>query len=176
MRVTTRAVYDIETGECLERDSYEYEGPIASCDPTTIALIATIVGATASAGGTAYELATKPGTPKPPGVPQPTQQQVNTNRNLVSQQLPTLQSQVGGSVSPEYFKQMAIQLSGVQNQPGAGTGAQEAVSQFFGGGGGAGAGAPGITGGAGLTGRGAGGGLSDSLLQQLQEHIIGGNG
>lgn len=29
MRITTRAVYDIETGRLLERESYEYEGPVA---------------------------------------------------------------------------------------------------------------------------------------------------
>ena len=173
MRVTTRAVYDIETGECLERDSYEYEGPIASCDPGTAALIAAIIGAATTVGTTAFNFAERPGKPKIPGIPKPTQAQIGTEKNLISQQLPTLQSQVGGSVSPEYFMQMARQNAGVAGQPGADTAAQDAISQFFGAGN-PGQGAPGMTSGTGLTGRGAGAGLSDSLLQQLQEHIIGG--
>ncbi len=35
-RVTSRAVYDIETGQCLERDSYLYEGQWASLTPPAL--------------------------------------------------------------------------------------------------------------------------------------------
>ena len=142
--------------------------------PVAPAIIAAIISAAAGIGTTAFELADRPGQPKLPGIPKPTAQQIGTDKNLITQQLPTIQSQVGGSVSPEYFLQMAKQFSGAQGQPGAGTAAQDAISQFFGAGN-PGQGAPGITGGTGLTGRGGGSGLSDSLLQQLQEHIIGGN-
>lgn len=139
--------------------------------PVAPAIIAAIISAAAAVGTTAFEIADRPGTPKVPGIPKPTAQQVGVNRAEIGQQLPTLQSQVGGSVSPEYFRQIATQLSGAQNQPGSGTAAQEAISQFFGGGGGPGAGA----GAPSLTGRGGGGsGLSDSLLQQLHENIVGG--
>lgn len=31
MFITTKAVYDIETGKCLECEGYEYDGPIAEC-------------------------------------------------------------------------------------------------------------------------------------------------
>lgn len=33
MRVHTRTVWDIESGDVLEDESYEYSGPIESCDP-----------------------------------------------------------------------------------------------------------------------------------------------
>lgn len=32
MFITTKATFDIETGECLSREGYEYEGPLALCD------------------------------------------------------------------------------------------------------------------------------------------------
>jgi hypothetical protein len=31
VRISTTATFDIETGECLHRESYEYEGPVANC-------------------------------------------------------------------------------------------------------------------------------------------------
>lgn len=38
MKIHTRTVIDIETGKILEDESYEYEGPITSCDPVTATL------------------------------------------------------------------------------------------------------------------------------------------
>lgn len=47
MKVHTRTVIDIASGEVLEDDSYEYTGPIASCDPVT-ATIGAIGGSAVS--------------------------------------------------------------------------------------------------------------------------------
>lgn len=46
MKIYTRLVHRISDGALLDSDSFEYEGPIASCDPIT----ATLIGATATVG------------------------------------------------------------------------------------------------------------------------------
>lgn len=47
MRVHSRVVIDIASGEVLEDESYEYTGPVASCDPVT-ATIGAVGGSVAS--------------------------------------------------------------------------------------------------------------------------------
>jgi len=47
MKIYTRTVHRIADGELIDSDSFEYEGPIASCDPitATIAAVSTLGGA-----------------------------------------------------------------------------------------------------------------------------------
>ena len=177
MRVNTRVVCDIETGKVLARDSFEYAGPVARCDPSTATaiLIASIIGAATTATTTGLGLANQPGAPKPTPLQSTAPTSVTqADKQLVSQQLPTLQSQLGGDVSPNYFSQLSQQNAGILGQQGAGGGAQQAIAQFFGGGGG-GNQSPGLTGGSGLTGK-SSSSLVDNYLQQLQERITGGTG
>ena len=142
--------------------------------PLSPAIIAAIITAATGAATTGLALANEPHTPKPTPLqsvaPTSTTQ---ADKQLISQQLPTLQSQLGGDVSPNYFAQLAQQNSGILGQQGAGGGAQQAIAQFFGGGGG-GNQAPGLTGGSGLTGK-SSSSLVDNYLQQLQEKITGGS-
>jgi hypothetical protein len=79
---------------------------------------------------------------KPPDVQSPqavTPQIQQAQKAAIGQQLPGLQAQVGGSVSPEYYLQMAQLGAGTTNQPGSAASAWDSVSQYFG------LGSPGLT-------------------------------
>jgi hypothetical protein len=137
-RVSTRVVYDIETMECLERDSYDYEGPIESCDPATATLLAAIIGSATAVGTTAFNAANAPGSPKPPDPAQITAQAVNAetqNRQTAtkeaSQFLPTLQSNTSGGLSPEAYDQFASTFSGNANLAGSDA-MKQLVAKFLG--------------------------------------------
>ena len=43
MKIYNKVVYNIDTWEVLEEDSYDYDGPVALCEPTTIAWIVYII-------------------------------------------------------------------------------------------------------------------------------------
>ena len=134
MRVNTKVVWSIETGEILDRESFDYEGPVESCDPATITLVATIIGATAAAGTTAYSIdqaVTAGGTSKTSTTPL-TKTQNAQQTATVSEQLPNLQSLTGGSLSPEYAAQFGALKSGIGNDPQATGNIQQAINSFFG--------------------------------------------
>lgn len=128
---------------------------------STAIAIASIVAAGATAGTTLYEASQSPGTPKPPSTaPTPLTSVQNANQSAsVGQQLPTLQSLTGGSVSPEYAAQYGATQSGNAGDPQATGNIQDAINKFFG---------LGATGNSGLTstagsGVSGGGGILDLL-------------
>jgi hypothetical protein len=90
------------------------------------------VGAGTALGTGIYSLENQPGAPKPTNPAAVTSTGQAAEKAAIGQQLPTLQSQVGGSVSPEYYQQIAQLLSGTANQPGSGASANTAVGSFFG--------------------------------------------
>ena len=107
--------------------------------PAAAIPIIAAIAAAASAGTGIYELASAPGGAKAPKAPVGVNPQQSTNiKAAVSQEAPTLQSQLGGSVSPDYYLQLAQVLSG-QNTPGAGGSAQSVINSLFGTQGGTGA-------------------------------------
>lgn len=53
MFITTNATFDIETGACLEREGYEYTGPLALCDRSAHST-AQQAGQSAAAGAGVY--------------------------------------------------------------------------------------------------------------------------
>jgi hypothetical protein len=77
-------------------------------------------------GGGATPTPTTPTTPPP---------NVGAQKTALLQQAPTLQSNLGGSVSPEYYLKMMEILSGQAGQPGIGQAGQNALQTLFGGGG-----------------------------------------
>lgn len=155
MRVHTKTVYQTtdKIGEYIlvEEEGYEYEGPVARCDPATIVAA---IGLAVTLAGTGYEIANQPGKPKIQTSPTPltTAQNASTTA-AVGQQLPSLQALTGGSVSPEYASQFGATQSGNANNPQATGDIQAAINQYFG------LNAPGSTG---LTGPGGGGPTGNS--------------
>lgn len=122
MRVTTKAIFDIETGECLSRESYDYNGPIESCDPVTITAIAAIVGASTSAGLGIYNTVNKPEAPAQPSPAEVTKQAISqeeTSRGAATKQasqfLPMLQSNTSGGLSPDAYRELSANFSGNAN-------------------------------------------------------------
>jgi hypothetical protein len=103
------------------------------------ATTALAIAAIASAGLGASELGMslagvgKPDTPKASTTPSPlTAQQNSQQQAAVGQQLPTLQSMTGGSLSPEYAAQFGATQAGVGNDPRATGNIQEAINKYFG--------------------------------------------
>lgn len=126
-----------------------------------VAAIATIAAAATTTGVTLYEAANQPGTPKPSTTPSPlTTSQNSQQAAAVGQQLPTLQSLTGGSVSPEYASQFGATQAGVANDPQATGNIQAAINQFFG------LSAPGSTG---LTPPGGGAGGAGDIISLLSK-------
>jgi hypothetical protein len=131
--------------------------------PAIITAIGAIVSAAAATAGTVYSLENQPGKPKLPTGPAPlTTSQNASQAAAVGQQLPSLQSMTGGSVSPEYAAQFGATQSGVANDPQATGNIQDAVNKFFG------LTAPGNTGLTPTTGGGGGGGILDLLSKPSQ--------
>lgn len=62
----------------------------------------------------------------------PTPVNPQTVQAAVTQQIPTLQSQVGGALSPEYYLQQALLQSGQAGGAGAPAAGQQSVNQAFG--------------------------------------------
>lgn len=161
MRINTKVVWDMETGEIIERESYDYTGPVASCDPATLTAIASIIGASVAVGGEAYSLSNQPSTPKATTAPVPLTTTQNSGQTAaVAQQLPTLQSLTGGSLSPEYAANFGALNSGVTNDPQATGNIQSAINSFFG------LTAPGSSGLTSTPTSGGGGGILDLLKPQ----------
>ena len=132
MRVNTKVVWRIETGEILERESFDYEGPIESCDPGTIAAVAAIIGASTAVGGEAYSLANQPSTPKPSAVPPPLTPQGNYQQVAsASSPLSNLYESVPG-INPGYAAQWTAGQSGLSNDPRATGNIQAALNQYLG--------------------------------------------
>ncbi len=104
--------------------------------PEIIALLPAILTSSAAAltiGEGIHSLVSKPGTPKATTTPQPQSPTTNAAQTAaVGQQLPTLQSLTGGSLSPEYFAQYGGSNAGLGNNPSATGNIQEAINKFFG--------------------------------------------
>jgi hypothetical protein len=101
--------------------------------PPLAVAIATIAAAAASTGLGIYEATNQPGKPKLPTGPAALTGTQNAQQTAaVSQQLPTLQSMTGGSVSPEYAAQFGATGAGVANDPQATGNIQDAINKFFG--------------------------------------------
>jgi hypothetical protein len=107
-----------------------------------VALLPLIFGGAAAAttiGTSIYNAENQPGTPKPAV---PTQAQTdataantrNTQEAALSQQLPGLQAQTGGSLSPEALLQLSQLLSGQAGTPGIGGSVQDLLQKMSGGG------------------------------------------
>ncbi len=109
--------------------------PVVGLTWPIAAAIASIVGAGATTGVGLYEASQTPSQPKlPTSVTQTplTGPQNAQTQAAVSQQLPTLQSLTGGSVSPEYAASFGATQSGNANNPQASGDVQAAINQFFG--------------------------------------------
>lgn len=104
--------------------------------PQAIPLIISAIaaGATATeAGLSIHNAISQPGAPKTPNpMAGPNAAQSNQIKASVGSTLPNLQSQLGGSVSPEYYLQISQLLNGLGNQPGASGSAQDALNSFLG--------------------------------------------
>jgi hypothetical protein len=97
-----------------------------------IPLIAAGIGA-AGTGLAIDQALNQPSAPKVSTTPPPLTSTQNASQTAaVGQQLPTLQSLTGGSLSPEYYAQYGGTQAGVGNDPRATGNIQDAVSQFFG--------------------------------------------
>jgi hypothetical protein len=102
--------------------------------PQALALLPLLI-AGAGVGTSIYSMENAPGTPKP--VP-PTQAQTDataantrkTQEAALSQQLPGLQAQTGGSLSPEALLQLSTMLSGQAGTPGIGSSVQDLISKM----------------------------------------------
>jgi hypothetical protein len=106
--------------------------------PAAVALLPLIIGAV-TAGTSIYEIANKPGAPKAPTQTPAQAQDAATNTRktqeaALSQQLPGLQAQTGGSLSPEALLQLSELLSGQANAPGIGGSVQDMIAKMNGGG------------------------------------------
>jgi hypothetical protein len=138
MRVNTKIVVDIETGTVLERESFNYHGPVERCDPATIALVSLI--SSLAIGGTelGLNIANKPGTPKPPGPPPQgvTALQnvatLNAERAAIGQQTPNVIGATSGLANPEYVAQISQLLAGTAGQSGSRGAAADAIAKAFG--------------------------------------------
>ena len=106
-----------------------------------VALIPLIAGITGIAGtgiGLGETLANKPGTPSP--VPSPAVTDANAaqtamnQKALIGQQLPGLQEQTGGSLSPDTLVQLAQLISGQAGTPGISGINADLIKQLSGGG------------------------------------------
>lgn len=149
-----------------------------------IALLPALIGAGTAATTTGLELsgAFNPGAPKPAPSPTITPAIQDAQRAAVGSQFPTLQSQVGGSVSPEYYAAIAQLAAGTANSPGSSASTQEVVNNFFGGQGGPSTGLTQSTGtsGGGLTtssptpSSGTGNLVSEGIAQLMKQFNLGG--
>ena len=106
--------------------------------PAALALLPLLIGA-AGVGTSIYSMSNQPGTPKPtPQTPAQAQTAATNTRNTqeaaLSQQLPGLQAQTGGSLSPEALLQLSERLSGQANAPGIGGSVQDMIAKMNGGG------------------------------------------
>jgi hypothetical protein len=107
-----------------------------------VALIPLIAGITGIAGtgiGLGETLANKPGTPSPV-TPSPAATDASANqaamnqKALIGQQLPGLQEQTGGSLSPDTLIQLAQLVSGQAGTPGISGINADLIKQLSGGG------------------------------------------
>lgn len=101
-----------------------------------IAGIIPLITASLAAVGTGVsidEALNAPSAPKISTTPTPLTSTQNAGQTAaVSQQLPTLQTLTGGSLSPEYYSQFGGQAAGVANNPQATGNIQSAINQLFG--------------------------------------------
>lgn len=169
--INTRVVIDMENDAVLKKEGYFYDGPLESCDPVTIALIASIAASSAAAGSSIYKAQDYQGPstkPSGPAGPQPLSAGQNAAQQAsVTGALPTLQALTGGSLSPEYATQYGTTQTGLENNPQATGNIQAAINQFFG------LSAPGSTG---LTASSATGGGTNSIVDLLNKSGTGGGG
>jgi len=105
--------------------------------PAALPAIAAIVSIVGTGTGLGLELANQPGgPPKTTTTPQPlTPTQQSGIKGAVANAVPDIQTQLGGSVSPDYYLQNSELLSGVGNAPGVSGTVQSVINQAFGGGG-----------------------------------------
>jgi hypothetical protein len=100
-----------------------------------IGAISGLAGAATAGVGLGENLANKPGTPAvPTAAPAVTdanaQQTAMNQRALVGQQLPTLEQQTGGSLSPDTLIQLAQLISGQAGTPGISGATQPLLNQI----------------------------------------------
>jgi hypothetical protein len=102
--------------------------------PEIVPIITAIIGA-AGVGTSIYSLSNQLGAPKPV-TPTPAQaaatagQNRSTQEAALSQQLPNLQAQVGGSLSPEALLALSQILSGQGGTPGIGSSTQDLIQKM----------------------------------------------
>jgi len=127
VRVNTKVVWDIATGRVLERDSYEYAGPVERCDPASlIGIITAVVGAVGAGKSIAGAVEGGGGGPPKPPTPSPAETAATAEKGKASQiaslqaAFPSIQSLTGGSLSPEAWVRMAELLTGAGGTPGIG--------------------------------------------------------
>lgn len=100
--------------------------------PQALALIPLLIGA----GTSIYSMVNQPSVPKP-ATPTPAQQSATalktrqTQENAISQELPGLQAQVGGALSPEALLKLAISRSGQAGDTGIGASMQDLITKML---------------------------------------------
>jgi hypothetical protein len=98
--------------------------------------LALIIPALIGAGTSIYSAVNQPGAPKP-ATPTPAQQKTTalntrqTQENAISQQLPGLQAQVGGALSPEALLKLAISKAGIAGESGIGASMQDMIMKML---------------------------------------------
>jgi len=137
VRVNTRVTWDIETGAILDRESYDYSGPIDRCDPATIALITTIASLAGTGTSLGLSLANRPSAPKPAVTPPAVTAMQNTatqnaEKAAIGGQVPNILASTSGLANPEYVAQIAQLLAGTSGQSGSSGAAQDAIKKAFG--------------------------------------------
>lgn len=97
--------------------------------PAIMAIISGVIGA-GSTAYSIYESQNQPGLPKTAPAPSgPTTQQA---QSAIAPQATTIESQTGGSVSPEYLSTVAPVLAGVAGQPNTPAAMAAILSQILG--------------------------------------------
>jgi hypothetical protein len=106
---------------------------------STLAAVATIIGAGTSAGLSIDQAVTAPGAPKPvaptaPAGPTPQQQQQTqaAQAAAVGQAAPAIEGLTSGFANPGYYAQQGALSAGVAGQPGGDASATRAIEQAFG--------------------------------------------
>lgn len=87
MKIYTRVVIDLSTGETIEEDSYEYDGPVMKCGAAAIPIAVAVFSSVASVAAQKYLGPDTPDAPAMPGMAAPEEQPVEPGDNLKEQEM-----------------------------------------------------------------------------------------
>jgi hypothetical protein len=88
MKIYNRVVIDLSTGETIEEDSYEYDGPVMKCmGAAAIPIAVAVFSSVASVAAQKYLGPDTPDAPAMPGLEAPEEQPVEPKDNLMEQDM-----------------------------------------------------------------------------------------